>query len=274
MDLYHNNMSVCSQKVRLVIHEKNPKPVEHHLNLRAGDQSSPEYLKLNPNGVVPTIVESGQPIIESTVICEYLEEAYPNSPLRPKSPIERAMTRASTLLPDAGLHVACGATSFSIAFRHQYLALPRDQLERQLAEKPDAVARERQRQMIERGLEAPSFAPAIRMYDKILTRMSRQLDTTPWLAGNEYGLADVGIIPYVLRLEHLQLAWMWERARPAIGRWLERCKKRSNYSAIANYLDSSYLDLGIWRHNFSSACPTLKSNVTRNRRSPSRRPTN
>jgi len=124
MDLYHNNMSVCSQKVRLVIHEKNLKPVEHHLNLRAGDQNSPEYLKLNPNGVVPTIVERGQPIIESTVICEYLDDAYPNLPLRPKSPIERAMMRAWTLAPDAGLHVACGATSFSIAFRHQYLALP------------------------------------------------------------------------------------------------------------------------------------------------------
>ena|SRR5713101_7940718 len=118
-----------------------------------------------------------------------------------------------------------------------------NQLERQLAEKPDAVARERQRPMIERGLEAPSFAPAIRMYDKILTRMSKQLDTTPWLAGNEYSLADVGIIPYVLRLEHLQLTWMWERTRPAIGRWLERGKKRGNYSGIANYLDSSYVDL-------------------------------
>jgi glutathione S-transferase len=76
MDLYHNNMSVCSQKVRLVIREKNLKPIEHHLSLRAGDQNTPEYLKLNPNGVVPTIVEGGQPIIESTVICEYLDDAY------------------------------------------------------------------------------------------------------------------------------------------------------------------------------------------------------
>jgi glutathione S-transferase len=243
MDLYHNNMSVCSQKVRLVIREKNLKPIEHHLNLRAGDQNTPEYLKLNPNGVVPTIVEGGQPIIESTVICEYLDDAYSNSPLRPKDPKERALMRVWTLAPDAGLHAACGATSFSIAFRHQYLALPREQMERQLAEKPDAFASERQRQMIERGLDAPSFAPAIKVYDKILTRMSSQLDATLWLAGDEYSLADVAMIPYVLRLEHLQLAWMWEGKRPAVGHWLERCKKRSNYTGITDYLDSKYLDL-------------------------------
>jgi glutathione S-transferase len=224
MDLYHGNMSVCSQKVRLVTHEKNLKPVEHLLNLRAGDQNSPEYLKLNPNGVVPTIVERGQPIIESTVICEYLDDAYPNPPLRPKDPIARALMRIWTLAPDAGLHPACGAVSFSIAFRHQYLALPREQMERLLAEKPDPVARERQRQIIERGLDGPAFAPAIKTYDKILGRMGNQLDTTPWLAGNEYSLADVALIPYVLRLEHLQLAWMWEKKRPSVGRWLERCQ--------------------------------------------------
>jgi len=151
--------------------------------------------------------------------------------------------RVWTLAPDAGLHAACGATSFSITFRHQYLALPRDQMEHQLAEKPDPMARERQRQMIEQGLDGPWFAPAIKVYDRTLARMTNQLETTPWLAGNEYSLADIGLIPYVLRLEHLQLGWMWESRRPAVGRWLERCKERSNYSGIANYLDPKYTDL-------------------------------
>ena len=73
--------------------------------------------------------------------------------------------------------------------------------------------------------------------------MSDQLNATPWLAGDQYSLADVALIPYVLRLEHLQLGWMWERKRPAIGRWLEQCKKRSNYSGIANYIDPKYIEL-------------------------------
>ncbi len=243
MELYHNNMSVCSQKVRLVLHEKNLSPVEHHLNLRAGDQTRPEYLKLNPKGVVPTLVDHGQPIIESTVICEYLEDAYPSAPLRPNDPVKRAAMRIWTMLPDTGLHAACGVLSFAIAFRHQYLALPKEEMERQLAEKPDPLSRARQRELIRVGLEARFVPDAIRFYNRVLTEISRQLDATPWLAGDEYSLADSALLPYLRRLEDLALSWLWEGERASIGRWLDRCKLRGNFSGIANYLDPNYLQL-------------------------------
>ena len=55
--LYHNDMSVCAQKVRFALAEKKLKWENRHLSLRAGDQQKPEYLKLNPNAVVPTLVE-------------------------------------------------------------------------------------------------------------------------------------------------------------------------------------------------------------------------
>jgi glutathione S-transferase len=54
LTLYHNDMSVCAQKVRLCLAEKQLAYEEKHLNLRAGDQKRPEYLALNPNGYVPT----------------------------------------------------------------------------------------------------------------------------------------------------------------------------------------------------------------------------
>ena len=69
MELYHNNMSVCAQKVRVVLAEKGLKPIEHHLNLRAGEHTH-EYLQLNPKGVVPTLIDKGEPIIESTIISD------------------------------------------------------------------------------------------------------------------------------------------------------------------------------------------------------------
>jgi glutathione S-transferase len=148
MDLYHNNMSVCSQKVRLVIHEKGLRPVEHHLNLRAGDQNNPEYVELNPKAVVPTIVDHSQPIIESTVICEYLDDAYPDRPLRPGDPIQRAKMRLWMQIPDTGFHIACATVSFVLAFRHQYLALGPDAIERFLAGPPNAAMREASRQLL------------------------------------------------------------------------------------------------------------------------------
>ena len=69
-------MSVCSQKVRFALAEKKLRWEDHHINLQAGEQLRPEYLKLNPNAVVPTLVDNGTVIIESTVINEYLDDAY------------------------------------------------------------------------------------------------------------------------------------------------------------------------------------------------------
>ncbi len=74
IELYHSNWSICAQKVRLVLAEKGIEAVEHHLDLRASDQQSPEYLKINPKGYVPTLVHDGRSVIESAVICEYLVE--------------------------------------------------------------------------------------------------------------------------------------------------------------------------------------------------------
>lgn len=243
VELYHNNMSVCAQKVRLVLHEKQLTPREHHLNLRAGDATRPEYLKLNPNGVIPTLVDQGVPIIESTVICEYLEDTYPEPPLRPTDTVQRAVMRQWTMRPDTGLHRACGVTSFAIAFRHQMLALPADEIERQIAEKPDPAVRDHLRQTIQLGVRAPQVASALKAYDKVITLIARQLDQSTWLAGDQYSLADVAMLPYVCRLEDLSMSWLWEGNRSSITGWLERCKARPNYSGIANYLDQKYLEL-------------------------------
>lgn len=75
IEFYDNDMSVCAQKVRLVLAIKGLDHERHSLDLRAGDQFKPDYLKLNPKAVVPTIVDNGIPIIESTVINSYLDDA-------------------------------------------------------------------------------------------------------------------------------------------------------------------------------------------------------
>ncbi len=247
MELYHNNMSVCAQKVRLVLREKHLHPVEHHLDLRAGDATRPEYLQLNPNGVIPTLIDHGVPIIESTVICEYLDDAYPDAPLRPTDPLQRAAMRLWTMRPDAGLHRACGVTSFAIAFRHQMLQLPAAEIERQLDEKPDPAVRDNLRQTIKLGIAAPQVAPALKTYDKAIGLISEQLQRSQWLAGEQYSLADIAMLPYVCRLEDLGLSWLWSEPRSnprsVIAAWLERCKARPNYSGIADYLDARYLQL-------------------------------
>ena len=90
LELFHNDMSTCSQKVRLALAEKGLDWTDHHLNLRAADQQKLDYLALNPNGVVPTIRDYGTVVIESTVINEYLDDAYPAPPLRPEDASARS----------------------------------------------------------------------------------------------------------------------------------------------------------------------------------------
>ena len=77
-ELYHNDKSTCSQKVRLVLAENNIAYKDRHIDLSAEENLSAAYLAINPNGVVPALVHDGVTIIESTVICEYLCEVFPD----------------------------------------------------------------------------------------------------------------------------------------------------------------------------------------------------
>ena len=79
--LYNAPQSTCSQRVRFVFNAKKLPFDEVKLNLLEGDQLKPDYLKLNPNGVVPTLDHDGAIVIDSTVITEYLDEVSPDGQL-------------------------------------------------------------------------------------------------------------------------------------------------------------------------------------------------
>ena len=122
IQLYHADMSTCAQKVRLVLEQKELAWNSHLLDLRHRDQHAPEYLKLNPNGVVPTLIDGGNVIggnviIESKVICKYLDDAYPEKSSVPDAPENKALMRQWTERLDEFLHFHTGVLSGSIAFR-------------------------------------------------------------------------------------------------------------------------------------------------------------
>src|ERR1700757_728677 len=116
LGLYHSINSVCAQKVRIVLAEKEL-PYREHLMTLAGDQFDPAYMKLNPNGVVPTLLHDGRAIVESPVILYYLDEAFPEKPLMPRDPYTRATVRLYNKLIDEYVHNSCAILSFATAFR-------------------------------------------------------------------------------------------------------------------------------------------------------------
>jgi glutathione S-transferase len=94
LKLFHANHSTCSQKVRVCLAEKGLEWESQIINLATNEHLSPEYLALNPNGVVPTLIHDGAVITDSGVICEYLEDVFPEVPLLPAEPVDRAKARS------------------------------------------------------------------------------------------------------------------------------------------------------------------------------------
>lgn len=242
IEFYDNDMSVCAQKVRLVLSEKQLPFERHHLNLRAGDQFDPKYLQLNPNAVVPTIVDDGHVIIDSSIIIDYLDDAYPRPALKPESPLLRATLRRWVVLPDVSLHRACGKTSFALAFRHQFAHFDSDALASHMRKIPDTTRRQTIQMLIEGGMNAPGLDDAVRIYARAIRTMADTLYHADWLAGESYSLADTTMLPYVLRLKHLGLDWFWEGA-PQVADWFERSCQRDSFAAISEHLDEKYLQL-------------------------------
>ncbi len=243
IELYHNAMSTCSQKVRFALAEKALAWQGRHLNLRAGDQQQPAYLRLNPNAVVPTLVNAGTVVIESTVINEFIDDAFPSPVLRPEAPAERAKMRLWTKQLDEGLHAATSVISNAIAFRHQKIARGQAAVEQLLANIPDPNKREQQRSTLVDGARSPFFADAVIKFDALFARMDAALADQRWLTGQQFSLADIAYAPYLTRFEHLEMAHMWDD-RPRLAAWYQTIKTRKGYQdGLSRWFDADYLAL-------------------------------
>ena len=88
--LYHLPLSPYARKVRLVLTEKR---LPFELRVEKPWDRRPDYLKINPSGTVPTLMDEELAVPDSSVICEYLEEAYPDTPLLGRTLAERVEVR-------------------------------------------------------------------------------------------------------------------------------------------------------------------------------------
>jgi glutathione S-transferase len=243
LELYHHGTSVCAAKPRIVFAEKGLEWTGHYVDILKGEQFAPEYLKLNPKHVVPTLVHDGSVIRESAVIGEYLDEVFPDPPLRPASSLDRVTMRLWTKRLDEELHPATYAVTFAISHRHAVIANGPAVVEYYLSQGAPAE-RERRKRRLEKGLDDPEAQAALRIYDDFLAGMETQLSRTTWLAGPSFSLAEVGVIPYVNRLDMLQLSGMWTDSRPRLTDWWHRVKARPSFvPALMKYVPPALVTL-------------------------------
>lgn len=235
LELYHGTTSVCAQKVRLTLAEKGL-DWQSHLMALNGDQLDPAYLKLNPNGVVPTLVHDGNVIVESTVIMHYLDDVFPTPRLMPRGALERTRAHLFKKLMDEYIHPACIVYTFATANRGPLASLSQEQRDKQLAMMPLQRQAEYKRAGIEEGILSTKGREATKSFEKLLKWIDDAVAKGPWLAGADFSLADIAAMPYMVRLEMLRLSRLWEH-KLAVAQWWQRVKSRPSYkTAITGWL--------------------------------------
>lgn len=227
IELYHNAISTCSQKVRLVLAEKDLDFTSHVVDLIGGGQHDPEYVKLNPNHVVPTLVHDGRVLVESTLIIRYLDDAFPRPAMRSADAAERYAEEMWLKKVDDVIHPAAPVLTFAIGGRNAMLAQPEAAREANIEAIPDPKARAERRSVLEQGASAPEFEEALGVFLGMLDQMESELSERPWLSGASLGLADATLLPYVLRMEAMAMdRFLASTRRPNCSDWLSRWKGR------------------------------------------------
>ena len=264
LELYNFSQSTCSLKVRICLEEKGLTWVDRRLVSKNHDHLSDWYLKLNPNGVVPTLLHDGRPVYESSVILQYLDQIHPETPLLPADHYEQAKMRAWLAFVDAVPTPAVRYPSFQFGgLLKKFQAMSEKEFDEQVAKRPvkSAFYKTMSRQT---GFSDGALEEAYKALRNTAARMDRMFDENggPWLLGAQYSIADIAVAPLMDRAEDLGLELLWENAYPRVDEWLKRMQARPAY-AKAYYHGSRLSDLypelalgrGSHRHVLEQSAP-------------------
>lgn len=221
--LYNAPQSTCSQRVRFVLNAKAVPFSEVKLNLLEGDQLKPDYLKLNPNGVVPTLDHDGAIIIDSTVITEYLDEVSQADSFTPEHPVERARMRALMHFIDEMPAPAVRVPTFNLAFLPSFQKMSREAFLAMAESKP--LRKEFMMKMGQTGFPKAEMDDALNRLRRTYERMEGEINKSggPWLLGKNITLADVAVMPALVRMDDLGMASQWQDL-PGVVRWYDKIR--------------------------------------------------
>jgi glutathione S-transferase len=230
LTLYHYDRSTAAQRVRLLLEEKSIPWESIVVDTARGNvgELPDDYHRLNPKGLVPVIVDNGVALAESLVIMEYVEDARPQPPFRPPSPLARAKMRLWMHRIEDGIHVASRTIGVCVVNRHIYKAADPSKIDRYYAQMRDQVRKSNDQTNIESGLDSPLLPAAVKAFKRLFEEMDAALAESAWLAGETYSLADMALVVYVRRLESFMMAPLWQHLRH-LDAWYRRIAARPAY---------------------------------------------
>jgi len=202
MKLYGYFRSSAAFRVRIALHLKQLPYDGAFIHLRRGDQSQPEFLAVNPQGLVPALEIDAERLIQSLAIIEYLDETHPEPPLLPPDAAGRARVRALAAI------VACDIHPINNLRVLRYL-------HRDLGHDEDAIAAW-YNHWIDSGFRA---------FEQLVSGDRR---TGAFCHGDRPTLADIALVPQVVNAERYHLDMT---PYPTIARIFERCMALDAFAA-------------------------------------------
>jgi glutathione S-transferase len=230
LELYHDWDAFCCIKVRFCLAEKGVEWHGHQIDLQRMEQLKPEYLEVNPKGVVPTIIHDGRILTESSVINEYIDEVFVGPDLVPVDPYERAKMRIWIKFEEDVLHPSVKGPTYELMLRQALARMPADVVEERLQHATSAEQAIRLRRAATGAAPADlaEVEAAVAMMGRALIAMEARLQEVPWFSGHEFSLADIAIAPWIDRLEELNFALLWS-GKAAVEDWIGRVKARKGF---------------------------------------------
>jgi len=226
LDLYHAEPVANSMKVLLCLKEKGLAFVSHYVDLLRFEQHRAEFVAINPNGQVPVLVHDGAVITESTVINEYLEDVFPEVPLRPKDPLHAAQMRVWSKFVDEYFCPALSMIGWHTMVRKVAQSLNKDQLDEVLERIPLKEQRDKWATIAGESFTPAQLAESRRKIGVSIDRLENLLRKTEWIAGPEYSLAEVNSYSMVAGVPRFFPELMNAKLTPRSVDWLQRMNER------------------------------------------------
>ncbi len=225
LELYHGGPGANSLKALLPLKEKQLEFKSHLLNLLQFEQHEPWFLKINPNGQVPVLVHDGKILTESTVINEYVDETFPDTPLRPADPYGRAQMRIWTKFVDEYFCPALSFLGWHAMIKTAVQHLTPEEFEAKVARIPLKEQRDKWRESAAQVWTPEQLDDWRRKVRVSIQRMEQGL-AGPWMLGQQFTLADVSLFAMLIGMPQRYADIVNERDSPRVVEWYARMMER------------------------------------------------
>jgi len=238
LEHYHAGLSQASVKVRTTLKEKGLAYRSHYLRVPEGDHLAPVYLAVNPDGQVPALVHDGNAIVETSVINEYIDDAFPDPPLRPASAIERARMRRWSQIVDEHLFHAIATIGWAFGIGPILRERGREEFEKAYARLTIPSKRQKWFKAFH-GFPQQDIDEAREAITRAVGRMEGALAEHPYLAGPSYSLADINVLSSAERMPRWAPDLMNEKVSPRSWDWFQRMMARPAVKATYSVSDEA-----------------------------------